>query len=463
MENNVKYYSHRQMARITIEAASPLAIGTGYKHILTDAPVARDVNGLPYIPATSIAGVLRHALGIKEDSDTVFGFHDRQGGKGSEIVFTDAVMVGADGKAVDGIADIDWTSDYYRCYRDMTIRQHVRIDDKGTAEHHGKFDNEVVCKGTRFVFEIELYSHQETDEMFCSVLSKLYDETLRIGGGTRCGYGQMTVVDCSVATLDLTRADDMRRYLSKSASLSADWDGYQPFVPSARQTTATGWTRYELHLSPADFFMFGSGMGDEEADNVPMTETVVIWASGRPTIKARQIVVPATSVKGALAHRTAYHYNRNQGLFVKNADSETPGIDTDAATGGNNLAVAAIFGRLNDDDGSTQPGNIMLTDIVEGDATDNLKLFFHNRIDSFTGGTIDGALFQEKSVWGRGHDYLLTILVKDEALADDACREAFEQSLHDLCEGMLPLGGLTNRGNGIFIGVLTKNEELCKR
>lgn len=458
---NVNYYRYRQIARITVEAASPLAIGTGNKHILTDAPVARDVNGLPYIPATSIAGVLRHALDIKEGMDTVFGFHDSQGGKGSEIVFTDAVMIGADGKAVDGIADIDWTSDFYRVYRDMTLRQHVRIGGTGTAESHGKFDNEVVCKGTRFVFEIELYSHEETDETFSSVLSKLYDETLRIGGGTRCGYGQMTVVDCSVATLDLAKADDMQRYLSKSSCLSASWDALTPLGASARHTTSAGWTRYELHLSPADFFMFGSGTGDDEADNVPMTETVVTWASGRPTIKNRQTVVPATSVKGALAHRTAYHYNRNQGHFVKNADSEDPCIDTEATTGGANPAVAAIFGRLNDDNGQTQPGNILLTDIVEGDTTE--KIFFHNRIDSFTGGTVDGALFQEKSVWGRGQAYLLTLLVKDEALADDACREAFEQSLHDLCDGMLPVGGLTNRGNGIFTGTLTKNSELCKR
>ena len=45
-----------------------------------------------------------------------------------------------------------------------------------------------------------------------------------------------------------------------------------------------------------------------------------------------------------------------------------------------------------------------------------------------------------------------------EALQDEDVRKAFEKALQDICDGLLPLGGGTNRGNGIFIGTLNIQE-----
>ncbi len=461
MEQRDTNYRYRQLAKIVVEADGPIAIGTGSKNILTDALIARDVNGLPFIPATSIAGVLRHALHLNADEDKIFGFQSADGGKGSEIIFTDALMVGADGKVIDGLAKIDWQNDFYRAYRELPIRQHVSLNENGISKPTGKFDNEVAYKGTRFVFEFEIYLKEQQSAAFDRIVSKLYDETLRIGGGAHCGYGKLKVVSCMTASIDLAEPEDLSNYSKKSSCLSADWTCYKEQKPTAAVGGTDGWTRYELQLSPCDFFMFGSGVGDDQADNVPMSEIVVEWNGGKPVIRENQVLIPATAVKGALAHRTAYHYNRSQRLFVKNADLDAPGIETDATVGGNNPAVSAIFGMLSDGDGRTKPGSILLSDVIEGDMS--TKLFFHNKIDSFTGGTVDGALFQEKSVWGKGKSYTLRILVQNEALKEESYREAFEQSLRDLCSGMLPLGGVTNRGNGMFTGQLIKNGELCKQ
>ncbi|MBS4039204.1 MAG: hypothetical protein KGZ81_01250, partial [Flavobacteriales bacterium] len=57
------------LAQIIIEAKTPLAVGTGDKNVITDQPVSLDVNGLPYIPATSIAGVIRHLMSDKLSKD----------------------------------------------------------------------------------------------------------------------------------------------------------------------------------------------------------------------------------------------------------------------------------------------------------------------------------------------------------------------------------------------------------
>ena len=81
-------------------------------------------------------------------------------------------------------------------------------------------------------------------------------------------------------------------------------------------------------------------------------------------------------------------------------------------------------------------------------------------IDRFTGGAIKGALFSEKTVYG-GNELKIKILVKMKDMDDDVVI-AFEQTLDDICKGMLPLGGGVNRGHGIFTGTIKKNGgELC--
>ena len=66
-------YKYRSLARVIMEAATPLSIGSGDKNIITDALILTDVNGLPYIPGTTLAGIIRHAL-KKETGDRLFGY-----------------------------------------------------------------------------------------------------------------------------------------------------------------------------------------------------------------------------------------------------------------------------------------------------------------------------------------------------------------------------------------------------
>lgn len=455
-------YTHRHIARLTVEAETPLAIGTGKScDILTDAPVAKDVNGLPYIPATSIAGVLRHAMGYADkdkdkDKDNPFGYISKSNdnddsGHGSDIIFTDAVMVGKEGKALDGIQDIEWEDEFYRAFQDLPIRQHVRIKDNGTAENNGKFDNEVVYKGTQFVFEIELMSNKDdkdSNEHITKAIEKLRDCTLRIGGGTRKGYGKLSIVDCRQASLDLSKPEDLEKYLKKSSSLAEDLDGFAENA-EIKSLDNSDWTHYQLKLKPLDFFMFGSGMGDSDADNVYVSEYVV--SRGESIDNNKRVLIPGSSVKGAIAHRTAYHYNKIKGNF---AGKQNP----KEITGSNNEAVAAIFGEKKSDNTFTR-GRLLIDDVIKGQAEPKSKPFFHNKIDQFTGGTMDGALFQEKVIYDKDTEYTFDIYVENSALADDDIKKAFEQSLRDICTGLLPLGGITNRSNGIFTGTATENDK----
>ena len=51
------------LAHVTIELSTPLTIGTGNGDDLNDSTCVLDTNGLPTIPGTSLAGMLRE-LGV---------------------------------------------------------------------------------------------------------------------------------------------------------------------------------------------------------------------------------------------------------------------------------------------------------------------------------------------------------------------------------------------------------------
>ncbi|MDE7189099.1 MAG: hypothetical protein K2N96_03030, partial [Muribaculaceae bacterium] len=77
------------------------------------------------------------------------------------------------------------------------------------------------------------------------------------------------------------------------------------------------WISYRLSLTPELFFLFGSGFGDEEADMTPVKAKKVVWNNGKGELKENLVLIPATSVKGALSHRVACHWNRVNGILAE--------------------------------------------------------------------------------------------------------------------------------------------------
>ena len=94
------------IARIIIEAATPLRIGCGRSSVKTDAVIARDVNGLPYIPGTTLTGLMRHAMeqseGGKAQAERIMGYQYGDKGQGSWLSVTEAKIIGGDGLPAAG-------------------------------------------------------------------------------------------------------------------------------------------------------------------------------------------------------------------------------------------------------------------------------------------------------------------------------------------------------------------------
>ena len=466
---------YRHLIQITLETEAPLRIGSGEKNVLTDSLVVRDINGLPFIPGTTLAGILAHALN-REEKERIMGSQE----EGSRLIVTEAKLLDRNGCVMDGI--VDWTcSDeenkvFLKSYEQLPIRQHVRIGHKGTTENSGKFDEEAVLKGSRFCFELELMSadKEASEQEVQTLLSAIHSPVFRIGSGNHSGFGEIRVVKCLAKSLDLTNEQDLDLYLGKSSRIGNPWDAWSD-VSVNQPETIEGWAHYRLTLQPEDFILFGSGLGspDSSADMDYVREISIDWNSGKGTIVAQEqnILIPASSVKGALSHRTAFHYNRLSGAFLQDDGTLPNRMDPQAVTGQHNTAVRRIFGaegtrnkESNKTDGKRR-GCILISEILQQTTADTTgsKILNHVSIDRFTGGAIDGALFQEQTLYAKDESFRIDILVEENAFRnesdntyDENIPKAFEAALKDIAAGLLPLGGGTNRGNGTFTGNVDK-------
>ena len=438
-------YVKRYLCGITLEATTPIAAGSGTENILTDSLVALDYNGLPYIPATSIAGVVRHTLNGTDAKD-LMGYQDEDKGQGSNVIFTEAKILDSKGIPVDGFALERKTKDpLLREYAQLPIRQHVRINERGTAEKGGKFDNQIVYAGSRFYFEVEILLTKEQNETSAQkILDIVQGKEFRLGGGTRNGYGKVTVVSMKKLFLNLETPAQLQLYLDKPSNLeqSLAWKKWEAETP---QTKSGFGTKYELTLIPDNFFLFGSGMGNENVDMAPVKEKKVIWTGENGTLSDEMTLIPATSVKGALRHRTVYYYNKNLGRFADRWNGEVENLAEEADN--------VLFGYETAD--IQKPGVLFFDDVIEHNLGG--KILNHVAIDRFTGGALEGALFDEEPLYGDQKKFSMEILLKGEV--KPAYKEAFEMALRDLCQGLLPLGGGVNRGNGVFTGILRINGE----
>lgn len=407
----------KHIAHITLEADTPLKIGSNASDFIQDAPIQRDFNGLPMILGTSIAGVLRKDF--NGNTDDIFGKEN-----GSKVIISNALLLNEDDMVSETL--LLNKSDFLQIFDNLPIREHTAINDKGTTLDGSKFDEEVLYKGTRFKFSIELI--EDDKKSFEEILSLLSSASFRLGGGSTKGFGKFKIVNIKTDTFDI------KTYENYSSSLNHKLNT----IFDAKETNSTTHTKYTLNIKPDDFFMFGSGFGDDDADMTPVYEKTIDY--DKKGLSNNMILIPASSLKGAIAHRATYHYNLLNKLFIGNDEAKN--------------SIKDIFGEAKQsDDNLGLKGKVIFSDCFKKDNKDT-KIFDHVSIDRFTGGAIDGALFQEKTI-ADDREYEIEILlhvdVKDYEL------KAFECALTDITTGMLSLGGATTKGHGIFTGKWSKS------
>lgn len=446
--------THRYIARIVLEAETGLFVGSGEASLLKDALVQKDIHGLPMIQGTSLTGVLRHALEENDQENDkiwkkIFGYQQGNIGIGSRLKISSAYMLVNENKVVEGLtAQIPENKDgtIVSKYTNLPSRQHVRINDRGVAVKNGLFDNEIVYKGTRFIFELELKGTKDDNKHWEAILANLSSPLFRIGQGTRNGYGKLNIHSLQQRVYNLKKEDDFNDYLGFNPSFNFNNKGFEKRKNSDERSSLT---EYKLILKPDSFFIFSEGFGDNEVDNKPVTEEIAVYKNS--TIEFEdQTLIPASSIKGALSHRTAFHYNKIEKQFID---------ENKGTKGKSNEAVKVLFGyEVEGKDG--QRGKVILNDFYFTKAQVNSdKIFNHVAIDRFTGGALDGALFSEKVSYFKEKETSFEFTVYLDYDKEDKIKEAFEETLKDVCKGLLPLGGMTTKGHGIFTGKVLKGTQ----
>jgi len=454
-------YTHRYVLRAVIEFTTPFLVGAGRKGDTADAVFVSDANGFPALPGSSIAGVLRARFRetfSADDEERLFGFQKGDEGEGSRLTVSWGCIHDCENAPVEGIVPLQRHDDPVLAKaRIPSIRDHVRINHKGasSAEEHGKFDEQAVCAGHRFTFELELSGTAEESPLWEKLLSLLSTIPLRFGGKTRRGYGACRLVSLKGRIFDLR--SDFDSYIKHPVALSEP----SPLL----EEIDTGQHRAEkgitLSLSPCGFWMIGGGYDLPEqrgdADMAPLRDCRIVWSGDGAKVEDDLIVIPAASVKGALSHRVAFHYNALKGIF---SDTLSPEIIT-GFCGEGNTAVRELFGfskerdisvngpkETNSTDGKA--GRVFIDDIYL--SRDHLsRLVPHVGIDRFTGGARDQVLFSERPLW-KGNPIDLRIVVADTTNMEDRDNvlKAFRSAVLELAEGNLQLGAGSGRGLGYF-------------
>lgn len=462
----IPQYPYCHLARIVLETTSPLSIGTGFGDGLQDAFVVLDANGLPALPGTSIAGVLRHLyfdLTDESKTNTVFGFQDEKIGRYSRVQISWGHIHNSMNTPVDGLETDSIGEDLILgalLNQPLPVRDGIRIDNFGVTSDNSKFDCSYVPVGYRFTFDLIFWDTNKSEEWY-TLLSLLFSPFFSLGSRTRAGFGAFDVKSIRTAEFDLLKKEDLARYSAISPKLS-DQNAQLKEIGltdkrAIEEQHKKAFATVSIKLKPEDGgFRFGSGKyslsdDDKTADQLPISEQVIIWKKDgireKGEISAnRNIVVTVTGVKGAISHRLAFHYNRLKEEFVLGdldrtalkEPKENPGVQT-------------LFGYAKDKNKGTAGLIWWKEEYLEAHAN-KIKLHNHNGIDSFTGGVRRGVLFSEEIV----HDecFELTIKVKTTSEIDIKALTALKWSLDDLALGRLALGaGATE--HGYFKGELT--------
>lgn len=498
---------NKYIAHIIIEARSILVLGSGNSNLDNDAIVAKDFNRLPYIPGTSIAGVLSSIFEKKygsTDRINVFGgdrtnrnSEDKETFFGSNIEFSDAYLINESGYVLQKTSLKEDLTAYQKKFLLLPKREHARINHKGVAEKHGKFDNEFVYKGARFKFEVSL--DDANDTYFNFILSSIYSDMFLIGGGTTNGYGQFDIIDIQTKIYNLTIEDDFNAYLNRTVDLNIDLAGES--FKNKIITIDEIWQR-KLYIVSSSAIHIGAGYGDCDVDESNYKEWVIEWNSqNKPEWKLCN-VIPGSSIKGILAHRVAYYRNIEENktiehlirdnrmvaitskvnsdleskmnkvneillnevldltekrIAILNIKNEIEEYGFDGKTrielftnivGENNMDVKHFFGTAGNEDLDGEMGSVIVEDIYINNEDVVETIFDHNAIDRYTGGTIDSALYSEK-VFQPNHPFDLNIICRKNIQGTN-----LSKAINDLLNSKLAIGGKTNKGYG-FINIIS--------
>lgn len=465
------------LARVTLGALSPLSCGTGQEGLF-DMTLVRDPNGLPMIPGASLQGVLRRLFARVAPAETVadvFGAVDPTGrARDARLVVSHALAHGADDRPLRGFpAEQAIAADplLRELAKEAPLRRdHVRLNHRHVADDTGKFDRLAVPAGTRFSLELLLAGAEEEAALVEQLVSLFVHPLFRPGGARARGYGRVHVVRAGRRWFP---ASDPPAFRKAREGSPADLAGFARIDPAPPADVL----EISLRLTPANPFRLGAtglatttgtdGWPEGEprpehppdargkpVDMAPVREPRIVWAdsgngaargewrdvTASPGADDGSHLAPGSSLRGPLAHRTLFHWNRLSGRFAGE------GLDAAAlaALGERPAELEPLLGevkagnRLSGEEGRASA--LLVEDAPLGG--EGLPMRFaldHSSIDRLTGGVRATILFNEELLMPTAFELRLVLDCPLPAEGDRAAL-AFLHALRDLAEGRLAVG-----------------------
>lgn len=408
---------------------TPLIIGGGDSGDEVDIAVLKDKTGTPYIPATSLTGVLRHYFHQNTDykktldAGQLHGFWgaDYQQGEPannclSALFLSDLTM----GKEAQSFT--------------IKVRDGVKITAAGIAEDKKKFDYKVLEPGVSFNFKLvvtlrKAYDRQLFEKITAFLIAALASGKISLGAMTTKGFGRCQLTNVKYHRLDFTQKEDVLAWLGNTWQ---NLDESQLEPPLALQKnnhfTIDAWFEIKNSLIVR---AYSGNPGDADATH--------ITSNG-------QAVLPGTAIKGAIRSRARRIIN---------------------TMGGNGEELLKdFFGWVDDGGEDKDPGKTKekykSRVIIEEMEVKNVVPAVHNRIkiDRFTAGVMHGALFNTAPLWpgkNSGEMVRIKIILKNKHQAGSAWEAGLLLLiLKDLWTADLPIGGEKSIGRGVLEGIKAK-------
>lgn len=407
----------------TVELQSPLLIGAGESDGIIDTLVLKNKQGQPFIPGTSLAGVLR-AIALREDpvlAGLLFGEIKKK--KSDNEV---AVME----EKIEKVNELDKQSAV--CVEDIilsnariVLRDGIEIDGLtgvGIAGH--KYDYEVVERGARGVLRIRVllrgYHEPRLPEIkvFIERMADRLMAGIALGALTTKGFGRLRGAAIRACIYDFRELSAVKAWLLEKESAVV----YRATSTACEENGGDFVLQSAFSLKGA---LLVRAVNDNKATQCK-NDSSIAYAQMKSN---EDFLIPGTTLKGVLrkqAERVLRKIGKNKELL-----QSLMGYSTEDKKVKSRLYVEEMYFKQ----GAREAAQA------------------RTRIDRFTGGVAKGALVTNVPIWRNDSDdpkICLKLRIKD-------C-EAWEAGLmlfllKDLWTGRLMIGGEKSIGRGRLQGL----------
>lgn len=434
--------SARVLVQGTLELTAPCHLGGESADASSDRPLVRAGDGRPYLPGTTLTGLLRGALQmLNKGTAPLFGacWGDPDGVQ-SRLIVDDAPVV--------SIGPVP-----------TELRDGVAVDVAcGTAAEHKKFDYEVLPVGTRFALRFELLlpgdatKHGGLQGALLTALRLLEDARIALGARTRRGLGTTRIVTTNGNAWTVTRFDvgtknGMLSWIASGlAEAGSGWPGATATMHRDAPALAQAWgitlsvpelrhaLRVRLPLAVDGTVIIRSGGHDPDE---PDATHLARYESRADGPAAWRPVLTGTSLGGVLRHRCV--------RIARTLAGDNPTLLRQADD-----IVTTMFGPAEVRRGKAWASRVCVPEvpIEAGTTLRHTRL----RIDPWIGGAVESLLFTEDLQYGGTVDLVVTLR---EPLSPEgqgertrAERALLLLALRDLGSGDLHVGGEAAGGRG---------------